>query len=97
MLRALALERDKRCVWCKAIGAETDCSPVLEMAHAHGIGMGGRKSVDTLDGVVMLGQAHHDMLDGRQLSGRRHDLAELLAAVVRFQNPWPTSPAVPEE
>ena len=65
-LRAQALERDKRCVWCKAIDAETDCSPVLEMAHAHGIGMGGRNSADTLDNTIILDQHCHAMLDGRR-------------------------------
>lgn len=65
------------------MGYEKDRSDILELAHLRGVGMGGRKSADTLDGTAILDRVCHDMLDGRQLSGRREAVAGLLAYVVR--------------
>lgn len=60
-LRAVAMERDGgRCAW-------PGCSEVfrLEMSHIWPIGMGGRKSADTIENVWMLCKRDHDHFDGR--------------------------------
>lgn len=86
-LRAQALARDGRCVWCAVLGYRKDRSDILELAHLRGVGVGGRKSADTLDGVLILDRVCHDMLDGRQMSGRREAVAGLLAHIVRTRPP----------
>ena len=79
------------------MGHAKDVSDVLEMAHiAHGIGMGGRKSADTLDAVGMLCRLHHDLLDGRNMTGKRVEIAGLLTNIIRSSRRiWPTDPAIP--
>ena len=53
-----------------------------EMAHIHGIGMGGRRSADVLPNVAGLCRYHHDLLDGREKRGLRYELGELLGVWV---------------
>lgn len=98
-LREQAMIRDGgRCVWCQVLGFDKDLSDIKECAHLRGIGAGGRKSGDTLANQATLCRPHHDLLDGRQLSGRREALAGLLAYIVRTRRPaYPTDPAVPVE
>lgn len=50
-----------------------------EMAHVHGVGMGGRPSADTLENVALLCRFHHDLLDGRTTRELRVEMAFLLA------------------
>ena len=61
-----------------------------EMAHLRGIGMGGRRSADTLDNVSWLCHFHHDLLDGRTQMDRRYWTATLLAAYVKRSRPSAT-------
>lgn len=87
-----------RCVWCQTLGHAKDLAPILEMARLRGIGAGGRKSADRLDEVAMLCRFHHDLLDGRNYSGKRVEIAGLLAHIVKSRRRiWPTDPAVPVE
>lgn len=81
-LRAQAMARDGRCVWCAVLGYRKDRSDILELAHLRGVGMGGRKSADTLDGVGTLCRIHHDLLDGRNYADKRVEIAGLLSYVV---------------
>ena len=57
-------ERDGyRCQWPQCVlGAE-------ELAHAHSIGVGGRKSADTEDNCLALCWAHSRMSDGLKVLG----------------------------
>ena len=92
------LRDNNRCVWCAVLGYTKDRSDILELAHLRGVGMGGRTSGDTLENTIILDRKCHDMLDGRQMSGRREALAGLLAYVVRSRRRvWPTDPAVPAD
>lgn len=63
-LRDAAIARDRGCRW-PGCDRTIDYTNPLEMAHLSHRGMGGRTSVNTLDGVVMLCRVHHDCLDGR--------------------------------
>ncbi len=62
-MREIALERaSNRCEW-------PDCNNYnskLEMAHIHGIGMGGNPTRKyDVNNVAMLCKLHHDIYDGR--------------------------------
>ena len=62
-----------------------------EMAHIHGIGMGGRPSADVLPNVAALCKFHHDLLDGRTDIARRYEISELLRELVdlkRVKDGW---------
>jgi len=52
----------------------------LELAHIKGIGMGGRdKDIKyNIDNVTMLCKMHHDIYDGRTISGAKREYRELL-------------------
>lgn len=52
-------------------------SPGEQMAHVHGIGMGGRRSADTIGNVWWACVWHHDMFDGRRML-KKFELAELM-------------------
>ena len=54
----------------------------LEMAHLQGRGMGGRKSANEIDNVVMLCRHHHQILDGDLSADRKFETRRLLAAYV---------------
>lgn len=56
--------------------------PMKDLAHIHGIGMGGRPSADVLPNVAGLCRYHHDLLDGRTGRGLRYELGELLGVWV---------------
>ena len=74
-LRARLVARARgRCEWpaCGDAGEH--------MAHIDGIGMGGRASADRLSNVALLCRFHHDVLDGRTISGRARAVRDLLAA-----------------
>ena len=65
--------------------------PMMELAHIHGVGMGGRRSAEVLPNVAGLCRYHHDLLDGREKRGLRYELGELLGEFVDFQrtkNGW---------
>jgi len=55
----------------------------LEMAHLQGRGMGGRKSANELENVVMLCRFHHTILDGDLSADRKFETRRLLAAYVK--------------
>jgi hypothetical protein len=65
-MREAALERaGGRCEW-----AYCNDNKWLELAHIHGIGMGGNKKRKfDMDNVAILCKWHHDVYDGRQQKG----------------------------
>lgn len=79
-LRAQVLNTDgPSCAWafCRSQGEE--------MAHIHGIGMGGRASADTLENACLLCRSHHDLLDGRSHHKLRYEMGELLRGYMRLK------------
>jgi hypothetical protein len=52
------------------------------MAHLEPKGMGGRKSVNRLDNVIILCRYHHDLFDGRTHEGLKRELAALLRTLI---------------
>ena len=77
VLRAEAMERaGGRCEWP---GCNT--TDWLEMAHIYPIGMGGRKTADTISNVWMLCKPDHDHFDGRSPQ-RQREYRNLAAAYV---------------
>lgn len=76
-LRRLALDRAGwKCEWpgCPAALHRNQ----LEMAHLTPIGMGGRKSADTADNVVVLCHFHHMIQEGETVAGRKREVTYLL-------------------
>lgn len=56
-----------------------------DVAHIDGSGSGGRPSTYRIDNVAGLCRGCHDILDGRNLSGRQALLRELLRTVVNVE------------
>ena len=75
VLRAQALERDGGCVWPSRFHEGP-----LELMHLTHRGMGGDEKVNRLDQVAIGCRAHHDILDGRSVAGRKAAVCDLLAA-----------------
>jgi len=77
-LREQALKRARNaCEW-------PNCGNTnwLELAHILGIGMGGRDKASKYDinNVAMLCKRHHDIYDGKTVSGAKRDYRDLLQA-----------------
>ena len=64
-MREVALDRaNHRCEWPECINYDQR----LELAHIHGIGMGGNKQRKyNIENVAMLCNLHHDIYDGRTI------------------------------
>lgn len=80
-LRQIVDEWAATCEWpsCDILAFDS-LGDGLQLAHIHGIGMGGRPSADTLGNVALLCRYHHDLLDGRTHAGLRYAVGNLLAA-----------------
>jgi predicted restriction endonuclease len=80
-LREEALKRARyKCEW--AYCTDTNW---LELAHILGIGMGGRDKASKYDinNVAMLCKRHHDIYDGKTISGAKRDYRDLLMGYLK--------------
>jgi len=82
-LRLQALERaGNKCEWPECINYDQ----WLEMAHIHGIGMGGNpKRKYDIDNVAMLCKLHHDIYDGRTISLSKKEWRILLKSYLDYE------------
>jgi len=80
-IREQAMERaGYKCEW-----AECNDGGWLELAHIHGIGMGGNKKRKfDINNVAILCKWHHDIYDGRQSSGHSKAYRDLLTAYLKL-------------
>ena len=82
-LREIALKRaGNSCEWAYCVERNW-----LEMAHILGIGMGGRDKASKYDinNVAMLCKRHHDIYDGKTISGAKRDYRDLLIGYLNRQ------------
>ena len=82
-LRTKALKRAKyKCEW-----ANCNNKDWLELAHLVGIGMGGKnnKLANEITNVMILCKMHHDMYDGRTMTGKKREYTELLLEYLQLK------------
>ena len=82
-MRLIALERaGNKCEWPECINYDQK----LEMAHIHGIGMGGNpKRKYDINNVAMLCKLHHDIYDGRSISLAKKEYRVLLKSYLDYE------------
>lgn len=82
-MRAIALERaGNKCEWPMC----NNFDQKLEMAHIHGIGMGGNpKRKYDINNVAMLCKLHHDIYDGRSISLAKKEYRVLLKSYLDYE------------
>lgn len=79
-LRLQALKRAKnKCEW-----ANCNQTKWLEMAHLVARSLDSTKRAD-INNVTMLCKRHHDIFDGRTISGSKREYIELLSAYLKLQ------------
>ena len=79
-LRTQALKRAKnKCEW-----ANCNQTKWLEMAHLVARSLDSTKRAD-INNVTMLCKRHHDIFDGRTISGSKREYIELLSAYLKLQ------------
>jgi len=82
-MRAIALERaGNKCEWPKC----NNFDQKLEMAHIHGIGMGGNPTRKfDINNVAMLCKLHHDIYDGRTISLAKKEYRILVKSFLDYE------------